>query len=67
MVWREPTNYVDDCYFCSINETGVNKKKRKSLSYKSFPSAIRPVTHSADIPFPEFKKLPDLSIDEYLY
>ena len=45
--------------------TGVNKKKRKSLSYKSFPSAIRPVAHSADILIPEFKKLPDLSIDEH--
>ena len=22
MVWREPTNHVDDCYFCSINVTG---------------------------------------------
>ena len=22
MVWREPTNHVDDCYFCSINVKG---------------------------------------------
>ena len=65
MVWREPTNHVDECYFCSINVTGVNKKKPKSLSYKSFPSAIRPVAHRPDIPISEFKKLPDLSIDEH--
>ena len=45
--------------------TGINKKKRKSLSYKRFPSAIRPVAHSADMPIPEFKELPDLSIDEH--
>ena len=45
--------------------TVVNKNKRKSLSYKNFPWAIRPVAHSADIPIPEFKKLPDLSIDEH--
>ena len=64
MVWREPTNHVDDCYFCSINVTGVNEKKRKSSSYRSFPSAIRPVAHGADIPMPEFKNLLDLSIDE---
>ena len=51
MVWRDPTNHVDD--------------KRKSLSYKTFPSAIRPVAHSADIPIPEFKKLSDLSTDEH--
>ena len=36
MVWREPKNHVGDCYLCSINMTGVNKKKRKSLSYKKF-------------------------------
>ena len=65
MVWREPTNHVDDCYFCFINAIGVNKKKCKSLSYKSFPSAIQPVAHSADIPIPKFKKLLDLSIDEH--
>ena len=65
MIWREPTNHVDDCYFCSINVTRVNKKKRKSLSYKSFPSAIRPVAHSTDIPMLEFNKLPDLLIDEH--
>ena len=35
------------------------------MNYKSFPSAIRPVAHSADIPIPESKKLPDLSIDEH--
>ena len=27
MVLREPANHVDDCYFFSINVTGVNKKK----------------------------------------
>ena len=64
MVWREPTNHVDDWHFCSINVTGVNKKKRKFLSYRSFLSAIRPVAHGADIPMPEFKNLLDLSIDE---
>ena len=26
MVWRESTNHVDNCYFCSINVTVVNKK-----------------------------------------
>ena len=65
MVWRVPKNHVDDCYFCSINVTGVNKMKRKTLSYKSFPSAIRPVAHCTDIPIPEFNKLPDLFIDEH--
>ena len=40
MVSKEPTNHVDDCYFCSINVTGVNKKKLNFLSHKSFLSTI---------------------------
>ena len=45
--------------------TGVNKKKRKSLSDKGFPSAIRPLAYSTDIAIPEFNKLHDLFIDEH--
>ena len=64
MVWREPTNHVDDWYFCSIKVTGVNRNKGKFLSYISFLSAIWPLAHGADIPMPEYKNIPDLSIDE---
>ena len=64
MVWGEPPNHVHDSYFCSIDVKRVNKKKRKSLNYQSFPSVIQPIAHSDDIPLSEFK-LPDLSIDEH--
>ena len=60
MIWREPKNHVDDCYFCSVNVVGVNKKKRKFLNYPNLPSAIRPVTHSDDIPVPVFKEFTDV-------
>ena len=65
MVWSEPANHVDDCYFSSINVTGVNKKKRKSLGYKCFTSAIRPEADITDIPIPDFNKLPYLFTDEH--
>ena len=52
MFLREPTDHVDDCYFFFINVTGVNKNKHKSLSYKSFLSAIGPVAHSTDVSIP---------------
>ena len=64
MVWGEPPNHVHDSYFCSIDVKRMNKKKRKSLNYQSFPSVIQPIAHSDDIPISEFK-LPDLSIDEH--
>ena len=31
MIWREPPNHVDDCYFCMTNLVGYNKKKRKNI------------------------------------
>ena len=31
MIWRETKSHTDDCYFCAINLTGTNKRKRKSL------------------------------------
>ena len=56
MVWREPRDHVEDCYFCSVSVIGVNKKKRKSFTYPNLPSAIRLVLHSHDIPVPVFKE-----------
>ena len=55
ILWREATNHVDNCYFCSINMKGVNIEKPKSLSYKCFPSAIWPVAHNTDISVLELK------------
>ena len=60
MTWKEPKNYTDDCYFCAINLTGINKKKRKSLIYPNLPSTLRPVAHCDELPIPVFKELPDV-------
>ena len=61
MIWREPQNHFDDCYFCAINLKGINRKNRKHLKYPSLPSAIRPVPHSEEVPVPEFKSFPNLT------
>ena len=29
MIWHEPRNHVDDCYFCVCDIRGNNKKIRK--------------------------------------
>ena len=57
MIWREPTNHCDDCYFCMTNLVGYNKKNRKNILYPSIPSATRPIPHSDENPVPVFKEL----------
>jgi len=54
MAWREAQNHENDCYFCSIDTTGLNNKKRKSKSYPCLKPAIRPVLHSSEVPIPLF-------------
>ena len=60
MIWREPKNHTNDCYFCAINLTGINKKKRKSLIYSNLPSSLQPVGHCDEILVPVSKELPDV-------
>jgi hypothetical protein len=52
MIWREPRNHSDDCYFFSCNVQGYNSKKRKEMFYPNLPSAICPVPHGPGIPVP---------------
>ena len=52
MVWREPRNHADDCYFCLTNITGFNASSRKKIKYPNLRSAMRSVPHSGDLPVP---------------
>ena len=62
MIWREPANHFDDCYFCMTNLVGYNKKNRKNILYPSIPSATRSIPHSDENPVPVFKELLDIPI-----
>ena len=33
MVWREPKNHHDDCFFCVVDMTGWNQRKKKEWCY----------------------------------
>ena len=60
MVWREPTNHGDDCYFCMTNMRGFSKKNKHKIVYPQCRSAILPAPHSEKIPVP----IPPASLDE---
>ena len=64
MVWREPTNYFTDCYFCVVDVTGINRKNRDSLKYPDLQSACCPVAHCDEIPVLIFGELPDISDED---
>ncbi|GBL92366.1 hypothetical protein AVEN_174668-1 [Araneus ventricosus] len=46
MVWREPQNHFDDCYFCLVNINGINRNNRSKWTYPDLVSARRPDPHS---------------------
>ena len=48
MIWREPQNHSDDCYFCSCNVQGYSIKIKKQISYPNMDSPLRPVPHGLD-------------------
>lgn len=52
MIWREPKNHLDDCYFCCHSTYGVNKRAKVNLKYPNLDSARRPIPHSSDLPIP---------------
>lgn len=60
MVWREPKNHHDDCYFCVVNVKGFNRYKKHKWEYPDLESARRPIPHSKDIPIPVLTSQPGL-------
>ena len=60
MIWREPKNHIDDCYFCALNLSGINRKNRNTLKYPNLDSARRPVSHCEELPVPIFSVFPPI-------
>ena len=51
MVWREPKTHHEDCYFCMVDMTGWNQRKKKDWYYPDIESARRPVPHCTKFQF----------------
>lgn len=64
MVWREPTNHIDDCYCCLTQpiKVGLSMKKNRTVQYPNLPSAIRPIPHSDSLPVPTLPKNYELNV-----
>lgn len=52
MIWREPRDHNEDCYFCSVNITGFSTKNKNKIVYPVMDSARRPVQHCEELPIP---------------
>ena len=67
MVWREPRNHVSDCYFSTIDVTGINRKNRNVLKYPDLELERCPVAHSVEYPVPVNAMLSVITILRYNY
>ena len=50
MIWREPANHVDDCYFYIVNVAGFSSENKSKINYPNISSVMRLVPHSDNIP-----------------
>jgi len=50
MVWSEPQNHENDCYFCMTVTKGFTKKNKKKIKYPIITSARRLVLSGNDTP-----------------
>ena len=64
VVWCEPKNHHDDYYFCMVDMSGWNQRKKKDWYCPDIESARRPIPHCDEVPV--FTSLADLAADEML-
>ena len=63
MVWREPNNHFNKCYFCLVDLKGFNRHKKKTRNYRDLESACRPVPRCEEVTVLEFSDLPDVFME----
>ena len=52
MIWREPKDHCQDCYFCLTKTKGFSFKQRDKITYPNLDSARTPVPHDDSLPPP---------------
>ena len=46
MIWREPKDHCQNCYFCITKTNGFSFKQRDKIAYYNLDSATTPVPHN---------------------
>lgn len=65
MIWSEPTNHINDCYFCCSNVFGFSAKTKHKIVYPVCSSAVRPMLHGDKCSIPISPNvIPNFGIDE---
>ena len=59
MIWKEPINHCNDCYFCSVDVSGYNTKNKIAIIYPNLLSAMRPVGNGPDLSVPILSNFDD--------
>jgi hypothetical protein len=66
MVWREPSNHVTDCYFCTVPPAsgGITEKKRSAqYCIRKYRLLSVQVRTAKEFPFPNLRKnLPSIQM-----
>ena len=52
MIWREPKDHYNDCYFCAVNTAGFSSKNKHQIVYPNLDSALKPVPHDSTLLIP---------------
>ena len=63
MVWREPHNIFNECYFCLVDLKRFNCHNKKTTNCPDLEFARRPVPHCEELPLPEFSDLLDVFME----
>lgn len=52
MLWREPKNHNNDCYFCLTKVFGISGRTVRNIKYADVSSVTKPVQRSDEDPLP---------------
>ena len=63
MVYREPNNHFNECYFCLVDLKGFNRHKKNTWNYPDLESARQPLPHCEEVSVPEFSDLLDVFME----